>query len=102
MSLVTDSPLKRQPSKDSIRTTVNNNLASAGNAETKPWIMDPVEELIIRETAPEPVWAIPPHLTHRQPSITSSAGEFKLGRIQLTLRYSVPRQKLVIVIHKVA
>ncbi|XP_026289942.1 extended synaptotagmin-1 isoform X1 [Frankliniella occidentalis] len=39
---------------------------------------------------------------HRTPSATSSAGEAGLGRIQMTLRYAVPRQRLVVVIHKVA
>lgn len=40
-------------------------------------------------------------LTHRIPDITSSAGEYNLGRIQLTLRYSVQRQKLTVIIHKI-
>lgn len=41
-------------------------------------------------------------LHHRTLSTTSSSGEFGLGRIQITLRYSVQRQRLVVVIHKVA
>ncbi|XP_072389064.1 extended synaptotagmin-2 isoform X2 [Diabrotica undecimpunctata] len=40
-------------------------------------------------------------LYHRTPSITSSAGEAGLGRIQLTLRYSVQRQRLIVVVHKI-
>jgi hypothetical protein len=31
-----------------------------------------------------------------------SSGEAGLGRIQLTLRYSIQRQRLVVVVHKVA
>ncbi|XP_049822259.1 extended synaptotagmin-2 [Aethina tumida] len=41
-------------------------------------------------------------LLHRTPSVTSSAGEAGLGRIQLTLRYSLQRQKLIVVVHKIA
>ncbi|XP_018325864.1 extended synaptotagmin-2 isoform X2 [Agrilus planipennis] len=39
---------------------------------------------------------------HRQPSTTSSAGEAGLGRIQLTLRYSIQRQRLTVVVHRIA
>ncbi|XP_065164196.1 extended synaptotagmin-2 isoform X3 [Atheta coriaria] len=41
-------------------------------------------------------------LLHRTPSATSSAGGHGLGRIQMTLRYSVQRQRLIVVVHKVA
>ncbi|XP_066139999.1 extended synaptotagmin-2 isoform X1 [Euwallacea fornicatus] len=41
-------------------------------------------------------------LIHRNPSVTTSAGEAGLGRIQLTLRYSVQRQRLIVVVHKIA
>lgn len=40
-------------------------------------------------------------LLHRTPSTTSSAGSAGLGRIQLTTRYSVQRQRLVIIVHKI-
>lgn len=38
---------------------------------------------------------------HRTLSTTSSAGTSGLGRIQLTLRYSVQRQRLVVIVHKI-
>lgn len=41
------------------------------------------------------------HLIHRTPSVTSSAGSAGLGRIQLTLRYSAQRQRLIVIIHKI-
>lgn len=41
------------------------------------------------------------HLIHRTLSTTSSAGVYALGRIQLTLRYSVQRQRLVVIVHKI-
>lgn len=40
-------------------------------------------------------------LIHRTPSVTSSAGSAGLGRIQLTLRYSAQRQRLIVIIHKI-
>lgn len=42
------------------------------------------------------------NLVRRTPSVTSSAGEAGLGRIQLTLQYSTQRQKLAVLIHKIA
>lgn len=40
-------------------------------------------------------------LHHRVPSSTSSAGLGGRGRIQLTLRFSIQRQRLIVVVHKV-
>ncbi|XP_054738659.1 extended synaptotagmin-2 isoform X2 [Anastrepha obliqua] len=40
-------------------------------------------------------------LTHRMPDLSSSSGEFGLGRIQLSVRYSVQRQKLTVTVHKI-
>lgn len=107
--LVPDSPLKRQPSKDSIKSAANSTTSAALEAAMAS--EDTVEGLIQREQASAPISAIPPFssvrnsspgLIRRNPSITSSAGDSKLGRIQLTLKYSVARQKLMIIIHKVA
>nr|XP_022907174.1 extended synaptotagmin-2 isoform X1 [Onthophagus taurus] len=62
-----------------------------------------VEEEIIPETSPI-ISSTPPSsgVIHRTPSMTSSSGESGLGRIQLTLRYSVQRQRLIVVIHQIA
>ncbi|XP_037812087.1 extended synaptotagmin-2-A isoform X3 [Lucilia sericata] len=40
-------------------------------------------------------------LTHRVPDLTTSPGEFGLGRMQMTLHYMVQRQKLFVTIHKI-
>ncbi|KAL1497143.1 hypothetical protein ABEB36_008149 [Hypothenemus hampei] len=64
----------------------------------------PVKELITDFTVsslnsvPQPA----DQLIHRTPSVTSSAGNAGLGRIQMTLRYSVQRQRLIVVVHKIA
>lgn len=41
-------------------------------------------------------------LIHRAPSTTSSAGIDGLGRIQLTLRFNIQRQKFIVIVHKIA
>ncbi|KAJ8965164.1 hypothetical protein NQ314_004307 [Rhamnusium bicolor] len=61
---------------------------------------------IIEDSSVSVVSSVPPSYTlegllHRTPSVTSSAGEAGLGRIQMTLRYSVQRQRLIVVVHKV-
>ncbi|XP_053670999.1 extended synaptotagmin-2 isoform X3 [Anopheles nili] len=40
-------------------------------------------------------------LLRRSPSTTSSAGSAGLGRIQLTVAYSVQRQRLLVIVHKI-
>ncbi|XP_058061692.1 extended synaptotagmin-2 isoform X1 [Anopheles bellator] len=40
-------------------------------------------------------------LLRRSPSTTSSAGSAGLGRIQLTVSYSVQRQRLLVIVHKI-
>ncbi|XP_069702958.1 extended synaptotagmin-2 isoform X2 [Periplaneta americana] len=88
-----DSParISKQESKDSVQS---------GSSSS---IQQPVEELITITKAPPGVDSPPlGDLRNRAPSSTSSAGEAGLGRIQLTLRYSVQRQRLVVVVHKIA
>ncbi|KAK2575492.1 hypothetical protein KPH14_011218 [Odynerus spinipes] len=97
---VPPSPLKRQPSKES-----TNSLApSTGSVQAAPieeMISAEEEDVIVANTAP-PSLSASPGLVHRAPSTTSFAGEAKLGRIQLTLRYSIQRQKLAIDVHRIA
>ncbi|XP_017465615.1 PREDICTED: extended synaptotagmin-2-B [Rhagoletis zephyria] len=40
-------------------------------------------------------------LTHRMPDLSSSTGEYGLGRMLLSIRYSVQRQKLTVTVHKI-
>ncbi|KAK9694869.1 C2 domain [Popillia japonica] len=66
---------------------------------------DDVEEKLTKETSPlisATPTSSPVGILHRTPSVTSSSGEAGLGRIQLTLRYSVPRQRLTVVVNQVA
>ena len=100
---VPPSPLKKQPSKESLQSVGSSaSVPGTTNISTVPEVPTPVdEEPIIRENAPSQVSASP-NLVHRNPSFTSSAGEAKLGRLQLTLQYSEPRQKLYIHVHKIA
>ncbi|XP_026466139.1 extended synaptotagmin-2 isoform X2 [Ctenocephalides felis] len=65
-----------------------------------------LEPLVEKTEAPTYVESIPGSpklsgLVHRTPSVTSTSGAHDLGRIQLTLRYSVQRQRLVVIVHKI-
>ncbi|XP_058803408.1 extended synaptotagmin-2 isoform X2 [Phymastichus coffea] len=107
-SVLPDSPLKRHPSKESVYSSVSN--ATSAALEDAMSTKDNVEDSIRAEYS-SGVSAIPrvssirsdsPGLIRRNPSVTSFAGESKLGRLQLTLKYSAARQKLMVVIHKIA
>nr|CAD7401753.1 unnamed protein product [Timema cristinae] len=89
-SIGESSPLKKQGSKESLHS-------GSSLSQTH------VDDVMTVTTAPPPVESSPPTtLRNRMLSDTSSAGEAGLGRIQLTLRYSVQRQRLIIVVHKIA
>lgn len=93
------SPLKRQPSKESVNSVTRSTGSGAAILPEESNAVD--EELIVTTTAPSSLTGSP-QLIHRNPNSTSSAGDAKLGRIQLSIRYSVQRQKLVITVHKIA
>ncbi|KAK9294826.1 hypothetical protein QLX08_010690 [Tetragonisca angustula] len=93
-------PLKRQPSKESVNSLTRSTGSAAVIVPEEPGTAE--EELIVITTAPSSVTAGNQQLIHRNPNVTLSAGEAKLGRIQLSIRYSIQRQKLIIVIHKIA
>ncbi|XP_047354622.1 extended synaptotagmin-1 isoform X2 [Vespa velutina] len=98
---VPPSPLKKQSSKESINS-LPLNTESTSTAPTEEIISQLEEENVISNSAPSLSYTPSVGLIHRTPSTTSSAGESKLGRIQLTLRYSIQRQKLIIDIHRIA
>ncbi|XP_017782966.1 PREDICTED: extended synaptotagmin-2 isoform X2 [Nicrophorus vespilloides] len=79
-------------------------VASTGGV-SQLGVTERAEEVLVEEETPLLTSAPAPMTTgliHRSPSITSSTGDQGLGRIQLTLRYSVNMQRLIVVIHKVA
>ncbi|XP_045454847.1 extended synaptotagmin-2-A [Melitaea cinxia] len=66
----------------------------------------PVEQIINKEVDVPQESQIPserdsPKLVHRTSSLTTSAGEAGLGRILLSLRYSMQNQVLYVVVHKI-
>ncbi|XP_032679722.1 extended synaptotagmin-3 isoform X1 [Odontomachus brunneus] len=99
LSSAPSSPLRKQPSKESINSQPRSTGSGAAALPEEAAAVE--EELIINTSAPSSLTGSP-HLIHRNVSVTSSLGEAKLGRIQLTLRYSVQRQKFVVVVHKIA
>ncbi|KAL0121271.1 hypothetical protein PUN28_008736 [Cardiocondyla obscurior] len=98
-SSIPPSPLKKQPSKESVNSQPRSTGSAAALLPEEPTAVE--EELIISTSAPSS-YTGSPQLIHRNPSITSSSGEAKLGRIQLTIRYSTQRQKLTVFVHRVA
>lgn len=95
---VSPSPIKKQSSKESVNSQPRTGSAAALLPE-EPTAVE--EELIVSTSVPSS-FTESPQLIRRNPSITSSSGEAKLGRIQLTIRYSMQRQKLTVFVHKVA
>ncbi|XP_073945222.1 extended synaptotagmin-like protein 2 isoform X2 [Choristoneura fumiferana] len=65
----------------------------------------PIEQIIKEVDVPQesqvPSERASPKLVHRTSSLTTSAGEAGLGRILLSLRYSMPNQTLIVVVHKI-
>ncbi|XP_033205710.1 extended synaptotagmin-like protein 2 isoform X2 [Bombus vancouverensis nearcticus] len=94
------SPLNRQPSKESVKSLTHSTGSAAVIVPEESGTAE--EELIVIATDQSSAPVGDQQLFHRNPNMTSSAGEAKLGRIQLSLRYSVQRQKLIIVVHKIA
>lgn len=80
-----------EPSTTSARRDIINDAT-----ETQS-LSDNVEEEIAKEVSP--LISSSNVLTQRS---VSSSGEAGLGRIQLTLRYSIQRQRLMVVVNKVA
>ncbi|CAG9823459.1 unnamed protein product [Phaedon cochleariae] len=79
---------------------LNEESASIQSEETPP-VEDLIEDSSISLLNNVPPSENSEFLLHRTPSVTSSAGEAGLGRIQLTLRYSIQRQRLIVAVHKI-
>ncbi|KAF5307728.1 hypothetical protein FQR65_LT06599 [Abscondita terminalis] len=103
------SALNRQDSASSIASNLSKKALSRESSvksefeqlvnvqeEPEPELIDQTSATLQSSTPP------PAGLHHRTLSSTSSAGDAGLGRIQLTLRYSVQRQRLIVVVHKIA
>ncbi|GLV41434.1 Extended synaptotagmin-like protein 2 [Carabus blaptoides fortunei] len=96
------SPNKKEITREPSIKSIGQNSVAESVAESEVIAEEPMQDTIIPA-----VNATPPDSPHaglhlRTPSVTSNAGEAGLGRIRLTLRYSVQRQILVIVVLKVA
>lgn len=90
-------PLRKQDSRLSNHSSGNDNDSGVANDDVNV-------ALTASKTSASPSPDLSEQssgLLHRTPSVTSSAGIAGLGRIQLTLRYSVQRQRLVVIVHKI-
>ncbi|XP_013193142.1 extended synaptotagmin-2 isoform X3 [Amyelois transitella] len=75
---------------------------SSDNTSQKSVPVEPiVKEEVQQEFQAPPSGRQSPKLVHRTSSLTTSAGEAGLGRILLSLRYSMQNQTLFIVVHKI-
>ncbi|XP_056640030.1 extended synaptotagmin-2 isoform X1 [Diorhabda sublineata] len=100
ISNVSKSSLENLDSTDVSQENINNDPSESLNPSNE------VVEDLIEDSSTSFVSNIPTSeatdiLYHRTSSVTSSAGEAGLGRIQLTLRYSIQRQRLIVVVHKI-
>ncbi|KAF5284987.1 hypothetical protein FQA39_LY16852 [Lamprigera yunnana] len=105
------SPIKRQDSASSVESNVQikKEMSREDSLKSESELLVNIQEVsesieksaIDLQSSTPPLLVSPIGLHHRTLSSTSSAGDSGLGRIQLTLRYSVQRQRLIIVIHKI-
>lgn len=102
---VNDSPSSvSNANLEQLASTVNDPVANLLEAEADS-LPESIEEGLTKEISPllsATPSASSTSIIHRTPSVTSSIGEAGLGRIQLTLRYSVQRQRLTVVVNQVA
>ncbi|XP_013167015.1 PREDICTED: extended synaptotagmin-2-B isoform X2 [Papilio xuthus] len=71
------------------------------NASDKSIPVEHIERAVDVPQEETPSGRDSPKLVHRTSSITTSAGEAGLGRILLSLRYSMQHQTLYVVVHKI-
>ncbi|KAJ0181251.1 hypothetical protein K1T71_003336 [Dendrolimus kikuchii] len=71
------------------------------NVSQKSIPLETIEKEVDVPQEYEPPGRESPKLVHRTSSITTSAGEAGLGRILLSLRYSMQNQSLYVVVHKI-
>ncbi|XP_055547888.1 extended synaptotagmin-2 isoform X4 [Wyeomyia smithii] len=106
-AVVADSTTSEPVVSSSIRKQESRKSASSGIVDQ----MSIQEEPFIISTLNTVMMATPPRspnlsengneLLRRSPSTTSSAGSAGLGRIHLTIAFSVQRQRLLVIIHKI-
>ncbi|BES97177.1 Hypothetical protein NTJ_09991 [Nesidiocoris tenuis] len=107
-SLKKHDSIKREDSvsvKSGLASVQSADLSSEEGPEHKSFDQrpEPVNDPMFVSQAPPKVESAPPGLHHRHPSNASSImSTSDLGKIQLTLRYSVQRQRLVVIVHKIA
>lgn len=98
-------PLQVHPSHtEELKDIVDN--APSNQSDNVSGKSIPVEQIINKEVDVPQESQIPserdsPKLIHRTSSLTTSAGEAGLGRILLSLRYSLQNQVLYVVVHKI-
>lgn len=95
---VVASTIKKQES----RKSTSSGIVDQMSIQEEPFVMSTLNTVMMATPPRSPnLSENGTELLHRSPSTTSSAGSAGLGRIQLTVAYSVQRQRLLVIIHKI-
>ncbi|KAJ2946336.1 hypothetical protein O0L34_g12373 [Tuta absoluta] len=79
---------------------IEDNVTDSASQKSVP-VEQIVKEVDVSQQSAAPTGRDSPKLVHRTSSITTSAGEAGLGRILMSLRYSMQNQTLYVVVHKI-
>lgn len=95
---VVASSIKKQES----RKSTSSGIADQMSIQEEPFVMSTLNTAMMTTPprSPNPS-ENGTELLRRSPSTTSSTGSYGLGRIQLTVAFSVQRQRLLVIIHKI-
>lgn len=92
------SSLRKQDSRKSTSSAIFDQMAS----QEEPFVVSTLNTVMMATPPRSPNLSENGNeLVRRSPSTTSSSGSANLGRIQLTVAYSVQRQRLLVIIHKI-
>ncbi|XP_075981972.1 extended synaptotagmin-like protein 2 isoform X1 [Anticarsia gemmatalis] len=98
----TPEPVAAQPAQPSEPELKNIDDGVPDNSSQKSVPVEHIEkEVDVPQEYSPPAERSSPKLVHRTSSLTTSSGEAGLGRILLSLRYSMQNQTLFVVVHKI-
>ncbi|XP_021706370.1 extended synaptotagmin-2 isoform X2 [Aedes aegypti] len=96
---VVASSIKRQESRKSTTSGITDQMT----IQEEPFVVSTLNTVMMATPPRSPnLSENGSELLRRSPSTTSSAGSAGLGRIQLTIAFSVQRQRLLVIVHKIS
>lgn len=92
------SSIKRQESRKSTTSAITDQMS----IQEEPFVVSTLNTVMMATPPRSPnLSENGTELLRRSPSTTSSAGSAGLGRIQLTVAFSVQRQRLIVIVHRI-